>query len=236
MHVAVSLKTETRLLELPTSDAPDRDSSSRQQLPEFIIEMDKTPGASGQTEEEEITKFVIGSLATPTENLSDSMKLVLQSCDAALMDTCGHRRYLGPPYNISSDIHTALVNLRKQITTFNTRQEEVLASNRLPHTCSRFPEVVKIFAFCLSLHQAASSIESLATQLNELRQRQPKYPHFHLPCYPFWKAIHRTNAQVRHDRGGVTAGKMGSIVRNIRYTDHSRFVFQEFQRYCKDNQ
>ncbi|KAI3330178.1 hypothetical protein F4824DRAFT_492382 [Ustulina deusta] len=214
IRTLLSLKTETRLLELPTSDAPDRDSSSRQQLPEFIIEMDKTPGASGQTEEEEITKFVIGSLATPTENLSDSMKLVLQSCDAALMDTCGHRRYLGPPYNISSDIHTALVDLRKQITTFNTRQEEVLASNRLPHTCSRFPEVVKIFAFCLSLHQAASSIESLATQLNELRQRQPKYPHFHLPCYPFWKAIHRTNAQVRHDRGGVTA--VGSYFRSFK--------------------
>ncbi|KAI0534119.1 hypothetical protein GGR58DRAFT_484026 [Xylaria digitata] len=202
----LSLKTETRLSKFSTGNAPNQDISAHQELPEFIIEVDNGPGVSGQTEGEEIAKFVTDCLEIPTGNLLLSMKSALQCCDAALMDMCGHRRYLGPPYNVSSDTYSALVDLQKQITTFNTRQEEVLASKRLPHTYSRFPNVVKIFAFCLSLHQAANSIESLVIQLNELQQRQPKYPHFHLPSYPLQKAIHRTNTQVRHDRGGVTAG------------------------------
>ncbi|TGJ80598.1 hypothetical protein E0Z10_g8157 [Xylaria hypoxylon] len=222
----VSLKTETRLSKFATSDASDRNNSSHQELPEFIIKIDKIPGVSGHAEGEEMAKFVTESLEIPTGNLLLSMKSALQSCDAALMDMCGHRRYLGPPYNISSDIHSSLVDLRKQITTFNTRQEDILASKRLPRTYSRFPDVVKIFAFCLSLHQAANSIESLVAQLNELRQRQPKYPCFHLPSYPFWKAIHRTNAQVRHDRGGVTAGSyfrsfndIAKIIKKIKSRD-----------------
>ncbi|KAI0429993.1 hypothetical protein F5Y09DRAFT_242819 [Xylaria sp. FL1042] len=222
IRALLSLKTETRLLDILASDVSDRG----REFPEFVVEMEKNPRASHQTERQEIESFVIGSLKTPTGNLLHSMKLALQSCDAVLMDMCGHRRYLGPPYNISSDIHTALVDLRKQIATFSAQQEEVLASKRLPRNYSRFPDVVKVFAFCLSLHQAASSIDSLLALVNEIRQRQPRYPHFHIPCYPFWKAIHRTNAQVRHDRGGVTAGSyyrslhdITKIIKNIMSRD-----------------
>ncbi|KAI0969561.1 hypothetical protein F4678DRAFT_163883 [Xylaria arbuscula] len=222
----LSLKTETKLLDFPTSDASCQDHPSHENCPEVVIEMEKNSETSERTEAEGIERFVTDSLATPTKKLLHSMKSSLQSCDAVLMDMCGHRRYLGPPYDISNDIYTALVDLRKQITTFHTRQEDVLASNRLPRASSRFPEVVKSFAFCLSLHQAACSIESLVAQLNELRERQPTYPRFHLPSYPFWKATHRTNAQVRHDRGGVTAGSyfrsftdIDKIIKNIRTRD-----------------
>ncbi|GAW23476.1 hypothetical protein ANO14919_130350 [Xylariales sp. No.14919] len=226
IRTLLSLTTETRLSKYAMGDAPDPGNSPHEELPEFIIEMDRRAAVWGQTEEEEMTTFAIESLGTPTGNLLLSMKSALQCCDAALMDMCGHRRYLGPPYNISSDIPSALVDLQKQITTFNNRREEVLASKRLPHTYSRFPEVVKIFAFCLSLHQAANSIEHLVTRLRELQQRQPTYPHFHLPSYPFGKAIHRTNAQVRHDRGGVTAGSyfrsfndIAKIIKKIKSRD-----------------
>ncbi|KAI0503420.1 hypothetical protein F5B22DRAFT_629091 [Xylaria bambusicola] len=215
IRALLSLKTESRLLGSPTGKASIVDHTHCREPSEFVIEMDSTAEDSFHPEEEQITKFVTESLATPTQTLLDSMKLALQSCDAVIMDMCGHRHHLGPPCHISSDIHAALVDLQKQLTTFNARKEDVLASNRLPGAYSRFPDVIKTLAFCLSLHQAAISIESLVTQVTELRQRQPKYPQFHIPCYPLSKAIHRTNAQVRHDRGGVTAGSYFRTFKDI---------------------
>ncbi|KAI1748570.1 hypothetical protein F4782DRAFT_516558 [Xylaria castorea] len=206
IRTLLSLKTEIRLSKPATGDVSGQHNSPHQELAEFIIDMDKSSGMSCNTEGHEIVDFVTNSLAAPTEELLQSMKFALQTCDAALMDMCGHRRYLGPPLNISSDLQSALVNLREHITTFNIRQEQVLTSDRFSHTYSRFPDVHKIFAFCRPVYQASIAIQSLVIQLDELQQRQPKYSHFRLPSYPFWKAIHRTNAQVRHDRGGVTAG------------------------------
>ncbi|KAI0453761.1 hypothetical protein F5B21DRAFT_478473 [Xylaria acuta] len=206
IRTLLSLRTEIRLSKPPTSDMSSQQNSPHQEFAEFIIDMDKSSGKSCKTEGHEIVDFVTDSLAAPTEDLLQSMKFALRTCDVALMDMCGHRRYLGPPFNISSDLHNALVNLRDHITAFNTRQEQVLTSNRLSHTYSRFPDVHKIFAFCRPVYQASIAIQSLVIQLDELQQRQPKYSQFHLPSYPIWKAIHRTNAQVRHDRGGVTAG------------------------------
>ncbi|KAI0105251.1 hypothetical protein GGR51DRAFT_520080 [Nemania sp. FL0031] len=206
IRALLSLKPETSLFRLPTGDVSNQDNSSHEEFPEFIIEMDKVAGVEGQNEGQEIVEFVIASLATPTEGLLQSMKFALKSCNATLMDMCGHRRYLGPPSNVSSDVHSALVNLREHIAVFNTWQEKVLTSDRLSHNYARIPNVLEILAFCRPIHQAASSVEYLVAQLDNLGQRQPKYPHFHLPSYPFRKAIHRTNAQVRHDRGGVTAG------------------------------
>ncbi|KAI1741549.1 hypothetical protein F4680DRAFT_68167 [Xylaria scruposa] len=206
IRTLLSMKTEIRLSKPPTSDVSSQHNSSHQELAEFIINMDKSSGMSGNTEGHEIVDFVTDTLAAPTEDLLQSMKFALRTCDAALMDMCGHRRYLGPPFDISSDLQSALVDLREHITAFNTRQEQVLTSDKFSHTYSRFPDIHKIFAFCRPVFQASIAIESLVIQLDELQQKQPKYPRFHLPSYPFWKAIHRTNAQVRHDRGGVTAG------------------------------
>jgi hypothetical protein len=39
----------------------------------------------------------------------------------------------------------------------------------------------------------------------EMQQRHPSW-RIYPPLYPFAKSLQRTNAQVRHDRGGLTAG------------------------------
>lgn len=183
-------------------------SSSCRESPEFIIEIDHVSRDSGQPEAARISKTITETLAIPTQNLLDSMKCALQSCDAVLMDMCGHRHHLGPPYNISSDTRTALIDLQTQINAFSNQQEGIIVSNRLTDSYSKFHDVIKVLAFSLSLHQAARSIESLVTQINDLHERRPRHSRFHLPSYPFWKAIYRTNAQVRHDKGGVNAGKI----------------------------
>ncbi|KAI0203593.1 hypothetical protein F4808DRAFT_417238 [Astrocystis sublimbata] len=207
IRTLLSLKTEIRLSKPSTGEVSDQHDSSHQELAEFVIDMDKNACVPCKTPgHREIVDFVTNSLATPTEDLLQSMKFALRTCNAALMDICGHRRYLGPPYDVSSDLSSALANLREHITAFDSRQNQVLSSERLLHTCARSPDVLKIFAFSRPIHQASTAIEALVNQLDEVQQRQPKHFQFHLPGYPIRKAIHRTNPQVRHDRGGVTAG------------------------------
>ncbi|KAI1502156.1 hypothetical protein F5X99DRAFT_418069 [Biscogniauxia marginata] len=204
IRALLSLKTETRMFDSLEKDLSNTVGRSWPTLDEFVVNMnEKLPENS---EKKELLKFVASNLADPTERLLSSMKSGLQVCDAVLMDMCGHRQYLGPPKDVSSDIPGALVKLRKRIIVFDNCQDSILASDRLPPTYTEFPEVVKLFAFCRPVHQAATSIDALLVKVNQMQQRQPKHPKFHLPSYPFWKALHRTSAQVRHDRGGVTAG------------------------------
>ncbi|KAI1410469.1 hypothetical protein F5Y13DRAFT_181393 [Hypoxylon sp. FL1857] len=204
VRALLSLNSETRILDRPES--PHGLSHNRPILDEFIVDMDEKYHGAENEEEKRLVKFVASNLADPTEELLLSMKSALSSCDAVLMEMCGHRQYLGPPKDVSSDLPGALVKLRRRIIAFSNCQDNVLASDTLPLSYAESPAVVKLFAYCRPVHQAATAIEALLVKVNEMQQRRPKYPKFHPPSYPFWKAMHRTNAQVRHDRGGVTAG------------------------------
>ncbi|KAI1387905.1 uncharacterized protein F4822DRAFT_407923 [Hypoxylon trugodes] len=226
IRALLSLNSETRILD-QSDDAPwDRSSRGRSVLDEFIVDMDeKSPGPENE-EQRRLVKFVASNLAEPTEKLLLSMETALNSCDAVLMEMCGHRQYLGPPKNVSNDVPGSLVKLRRRIIAFSECQDSVLASESLPPTYAESPEVVKLFAYCRPVHQAATAIEALLVKVNEMQQRKPMRPMFHPPSYPFWKAMHRTNAQVRHDRGGVTAGSyfksfsdIAAIIQKIKSRD-----------------
>ena len=86
-------------------------------------------------------RFVAGHLADPTRDLLSAIKVSIQSCDAVLMEMCGHRRYLGPPPEVSGDIPGSLVRLRKKMIAFSRCQDDVLASDRLHATRVDSPEV-----------------------------------------------------------------------------------------------
>ncbi|KAI5917153.1 hypothetical protein F4810DRAFT_716740 [Camillea tinctor] len=226
IRALLSLKTETRMFDPFEDELPSTLGHTRPILDEFVINMEaKLPENS---KERELLKFVASHVADPTDKLLSSMKSALQTCDAVLMDMCGHRKYLGPPKDISNDVAGSLVKLRKRIITFCNSQDSVLASDQLPPTYTEFPEVVKLFAFCRPVHQAASAIDALLVKVNHMQQQQPKYPKFHFPSYPFWKALHRTNAQVRHDRGGVTAGSYFRSFNDIA-TLIQKITSQDFQ-------
>ncbi|KAI1208172.1 uncharacterized protein F4807DRAFT_155242 [Annulohypoxylon truncatum] len=206
IRALLSLNSETRVLDGP-EDAPcNRLSRDRPILDEFVVSMDQKTRVSGSEEEKKLAKFVASSLAEPTDKILLSMESALKTCDAVLMDMCGHRQYLGPPKDVSSDIPGSLVKLRRRIIAFSECQDNVLASGKLPSTYADSPDVVKLFTYCRPVHQAATAIEALLVKVNQMQQTRPKHSMFYLPSYPFWKALHRTNAQVRHDRGGVTAG------------------------------
>jgi hypothetical protein len=205
LRTLLSLKTETRLFDnwdfqgtnpLAISTHPDG----------FVIKLEPESNDPPPEDEMEVLRFITENLAEPTKDLLSSMKISLNSADAVLMEICGHRKYLGPSPAISNDVAGALVKLRKRSIAFGKIQDSVLNSDRLPSTYAEFPEVVKLFAFCRPVHQAASAVQDLLVKVNEMEQRKPKYPKLHLPTYPFRKSLYRSNAQVRHDRGGVTAG------------------------------
>ncbi|KAI1768640.1 hypothetical protein GGR53DRAFT_477848 [Hypoxylon sp. FL1150] len=206
IRALLSLNSEAMMFDKQMDNPSDSETQDRPILDEFIVDMNEKLRMPISEEEREMIKFVAENLAEPTEQLLHAMKSALQSCDAVLMDMCGHRKYLGPPEDVSDDVPGSLVKLRKRIMAFRNCQDNVLASNTLPPTYAESSEVVKLFAYCRPVHQAATAIEALLVKVNEMQQRRPKYPKFHPPSYPFWKAMHRTNAQVRHDRGGVTAG------------------------------
>lgn len=208
IRAVLSLQNETRLFESAEEGA--HAGMERPVVDKFIIGVDQAQSGLDSPHELELLRFIASHLADPTEELLRAMRSSLQSCDALLMEMCGHRQYLGPPSDISSDVVGSLVRLRRSIIKFSDCQDSVLASERLPPTYGAFPEVVKLFAFCRPVHQAASTVEALLVKVNEMEQRKPRYPKLHMPSYPFWKSLHRTNAQVRHDRGGVTAGRLKS--------------------------
>lgn len=207
IRALLSLKPTTRLFD-------DADKVSNGEPPEgiqprdadFVVDIEQQARAKVPAHEEELMRFVADNLVEPTEHLFAGMRTTLRSCDAVLMDMCGHRQYLGPPLDTSDDVAGFLVKLRRRIITFVTAQDSVLASDKLPPAYADYPEVVKLFAYCRPVHQAAAAVEALAVKVNQMQQRKPERSKFHPPTYPFWKSLHRTNAQVRHDRGGLTAG------------------------------
>ncbi|CAD6446655.1 4e649bb4-d863-4f17-9e8d-6e258a16a71e [Sclerotinia trifoliorum] len=155
--------------------------------------------------EDRAVELVAGKLAEPTSNLLSCLKTALQRCDAVLMDMSGHRVFLGPSKDVSSDIVGAITSIRKAKIKYDEEEEQLLRNPNLPPTYSDHPEVVEIFLFVHPIRQAANSAEALLVKVNEMQQRRPGWRAY-LPSYPFGKALQRTNEQVRHDRGGVTAG------------------------------
>ncbi|KAK6956590.1 hypothetical protein Daesc_001869 [Daldinia eschscholtzii] len=226
IRALLSLNSETGILDKLDDTSSERLSRERPILDEFVLNMGEQCHDAESEEQNKLAKFVASNLAEPTERLLLSMEAALQSCDAVLMDMCGHRKYLGPPKSVSDDIPGSLVKLRRRIIAFSECQDSVLDSGRLPSTYAKSPEVVRLFTYCRPVHQAATAIEALLVKVNEMQQRRPKFPKFHGPSYPFWKAMHRTNAQVRHDRGGLTAGSyfksfsdIAAIIQKIKSSD-----------------
>jgi hypothetical protein len=173
-----------------------------------IIDIDtseKRPFLQRHDSQERAVKLIASKLAQPTSKLLSSMKSSLSSCDAVLLGMSGYRKYLGPPASVSTDVVGALTQLRKTMIKYDEEEESLMENPDLPPTYSNHPEVVELFLFVHPIRQAATPVEALLVKVMEMQQRRQGW-RLYLPSYPLAKALQRTNAQVRHDRGGVTAG------------------------------
>jgi hypothetical protein len=134
------------------------------------------------------------------------MRAGLSSCDAVLLEKSGYRKYLGSPSSVSTDIVGSLTKVRKAMIKFDEEDDALMDNSQMPATYSDHPDLVKLFLFMHPIRQAAGSTEALLVKVNEMQQRHRGW-RIYLPSYPFVKGLGRTNAQVRHDCGGLTAGE-----------------------------
>ncbi|POR34427.1 Protein BRE4 [Tolypocladium paradoxum] len=144
-------------------------------------------------------------LARPMRDIVSCMAEGLLRCDAALMDLSGYRRYLGPPTSVSSDVAPIQIRIKQAKAAFDVVESTLLDSGDFPASSIQDSDAVHLFVFARHVREAASTIENLMAKVHAMQHMSDR-PHMYLPSYPFRKAVHRTNAQVRHDRGGVAAG------------------------------
>ncbi|KAL8970696.1 MAG: hypothetical protein Q9197_003679 [Variospora fuerteventurae] len=81
----------------------------------------------------------------------------------------------------------------------------LISDPTFPPRASTIPEAVALFLFVHSLRQAADKVQAFSEKVLQMQQSRPSWA-FRLPSYPLRKQFIRTNRQVRHDRGGLTAG------------------------------
>lgn len=190
LRALLSMDTETALFAKPEHNKTD-DSEENQQ--ECNI------GQNRPAED------LIGTLAPPTMCLVVCMRESIARCDAALMDISGYRKSIGPSTDTSSDTSASKVRLVQALADFDKVESSLLQSGSLPDSAVHDSETVQLFVFARHVREAAATVQRLLCHVGEM-QTVPSWPRVRLPSYPLSKAVYRTNAQIRHDRGGVVAG------------------------------
>jgi hypothetical protein len=192
----------------------------------------RLPALRSRTAREHAIHLVSHNLEDHTRRLIARMKAALRACHAVLMDTSGHRKYLGPNSS-DDDLLGSLVKLRKAMHKFDAAEDALLEGEEMAATFVE--EVVEVFAYCRPVRQAARAIEAALVKVMEMEQRRGRWPRVYPPSYPWRKALNRTNPQVRHDRGGVTAGSyyrsledISRLIEGIKATVH-RPVSEEME-------
>lgn len=152
-------------------------------------------------------ELVRSTLAGPARELIDAMSESLAACDLDLMDIGGYRQ-LSTHSNITCE--TGLQETHQRLTAamvaFDQADVSLIDHPVLPNSYSKHPELVRIFLFVHPLRQTADAVDNLAKKVIDMgSSSEAKSVKIFLPSYPWKKALYRTNPQVRHDRGGVTA-------------------------------
>lgn len=201
----------------------------------FIVTVDSSPsdaldgaeGAAPRLSQDSASNRVIEELRSPTTRMLSCMMEALAGCNAALMDLSGHRKHLGPDPSVSSCLAPLLVGLDQAMGEFDAVESTLLGpGHKLTYTSMLDNHVEQLFVLARHVREAAATVQHLATKVCAM-QESSGWPRLWLPSYPFRKAIYRTNAQVRHDRGGVTAGsyhitfaEIARLLDKIKSTEH----------------
>ena len=194
----LAIRSDSDLLE-PLSES----SSERQNS--FVIEVGNKRNKHTQfTSTKAAIQLLRRKLADPTRNLLSTMRSGLKGCDAILMDFSGYRKYLGPPSSTTSDMERLLAELREATAAFDEADSALINDPLLRVADADHPDVVQLFLFIHPVRQVANRVEEVLIHTQEMQPRCKL--RVRLPSYPWNKAWVRTNAQVRHDRGGLTAG------------------------------
>lgn len=139
-------------------------------------------------------------LQEPTRILIDAMITSIVRADQTILSISGQKAAEKEP-NLSQ----ALDNLRTAKQTFDSADAILIAHPHLSSEYAKSPDVIKLFLFIHPVRQTVETVEALVAKVLEMEQAKRNW-RFRAPSYPLNKGIMRTNAQVRHDRGGLTVG------------------------------
>ncbi|KAJ9151173.1 Brefeldin A-sensitivity 4 protein [Pleurostoma richardsiae] len=242
----LALKTETHLFDLHESAGRYNQSGAEDDDP-YGLGLTRTRSSTKipvyiSPAEEKAVRVVCQKLADPTRELLNSMRDSLTTADAVLMHLLGYRAYHGTD-DLATRLRTSSNRIRQGMNDFDDAETPLFAGDLLPKTYSTLPGVVELFVFCRPVRQAADAVERLMLKIGQMQESHPSLPRLRLPSYPVSKSLNRLNAQVRHDRGGITAGsyyktfaEIARSLQGIMSTEHYPLPQDEFEMDNTDTQ
>lgn len=150
---------------------------------------------------ERAKRTICQSLNEPTKILIEAMVASIMRADQTILLIGGQRAAKNEAHLLSQ----ALDNLRSAKEAFDLADALLVAHPHLSSEYAKSPDVIQLFLFVHPVRQTADKVEALVAKVLEMQLAKRKW-RIRAPSYPINKAIMRTNAQVRHDRGGLTAG------------------------------
>ena len=146
------------------------------------------------------TRLICSCLKEPTRHVIDAMTESVKCADTVILQIGGQA-----PSQLPSNLAVSLENLRTAMAAFDSADAALMANPDLPSLYHKSPDVAELFLFIHPVRQTADKIEQLSAKILEMQATNKSWK-IRPPSYPLHKAIMRANAQVRHDRGGLTAG------------------------------
>ena len=144
--------------------------------------------------------LICSTLREPTRQVIDAMVESINCADAIILEIGGQN---APP-NLKN-LSSSLGRLRAAKASFDSADAVLVANPDLPSMYHKSPDVSELFLFIHPVRQTADKVENLVAKVMEMQSTSKRWK-IRPPSYPLNKSVMRTNAQVRHDRGGLTAG------------------------------
>lgn len=166
-------------------------------------------------------------LAKPTRELIDAMLAAISCSDLTLALHGGVKKFGSVSDNGYGNLTKAFGRLQACMDAFDAADRLLVERSELPLSCAGRPEIVNMFLFVHPIRQTADKVQQLLRKIIQIDQRGQGW-RINFPTYPFVKSLNRANAQVRHDRGGLTAGfyfrskqQLEKTMADIQYTSYA---------------
>ena len=160
-------------------------------------------GKATSNQDEAVLRLIRKELVGITHGLIEDMRDAVETSDKIVMFISGYGKK--STSTKVPDFRKVLKDLRVHRDIFDSIDASLTSHSKLPSTYSDYPEAVKLFLFVHAVRQAADKVEALLEKALLMWEENHRL-RVRLPSYPLPKALLRCNAQVRHDRGGLTAG------------------------------
>jgi hypothetical protein len=212
----MAIKPETSLFDHEIQQPPPQGESKNDDSQDIAIQIDRDAfdDMSVASSYRNPLEVVRNTIAEPARALINAMRETLRCCDNALMRIADVLDLCDPEE--SFDVQSKQAELRAAMSQFDEADVSLMENPELPSSYSSHPDLVALFLFINPLRQSAGAIDALANKVLQMSQDpKSRSKRLYLPSYPLKKAIYRTNPQVVHDRGGVSAGYYFRIMDEI---------------------